>query len=111
MSLARSFLAEEFAVFADALLLTRAEVEAFRDAVSPHPMYLVVLVPGAQACFERDLHRDEDERFAFDDYEGLVERTRAQFGDLGWWFDTADLDPSATTDIILAEAATRARID
>ena len=110
MALAHNFVREEFTVFADTLLLTRSDVHAFRDAIAPHPMFLVVLVPGADACRERDLNRDEDEQFAFDDYEGLVERTRAEFGDLGWWFDTSDLDAEATVDAILGQAAARGRI-
>ena len=111
MALARNFVRAEFTVFADTLLLTRAKVDAFRDALAPHPMYLVVLVPGAEACRQRDLHRAEQEKFAFEDYNGLVERTSAEFGDLGWWFNTAELDAQATVSMILAEAATRARVE
>ncbi|MGK5498193.1 hypothetical protein [Streptomyces sp. URMC 125] len=53
----------------------------------------VVLAPGIGVCRYRNTVRGPRERFDFDGCEGLGAGVRREPGEVGWWFDPADLTP------------------
>ncbi len=107
-ALAANFAAAGFTPVLDAVVPTRARVDFYRQALAPLPVLLVVLAPGADVCRYRNTTRPPIEQFDFDGYAELDAQLRSELGDLGWWFDTADLGPDETADRVVAEATERA---
>lgn len=68
---------------------------------------LVVLAPGINTCRDRNANRAADQRWEFDDYEGLEQRMNQSFRDVAWWLDTAELTPAQTAAQIVREAQSR----
>ncbi len=107
-ALARNVMAAGFTAVVDWVLPDAQQLETFRTALGS-ALRLVVLDPGADVCRARDRQRAQEERFAFDGYDGLRATMRQGFATRGWWFDTSGLDVDATVRAILAEADDRAR--
>jgi predicted kinase len=107
-SLAANFAAAGFTPVLDSVIPTRAQIEFYVRTLAPLPVALVVLAPGADICRYRNSIRPPEARFDFDGYAELDAQMRSEYGDLGWWFDTATLTPHETADRIVAEARGRA---
>lgn len=107
-ALAGNFAGAGFTPVIDLVVPDGANLDTFRRALSPHPLLLVVLDPGSDACRYRNQIRAPEEQFFFDGYDELRAAMRSGFGDLGWWFDTSDLSAEQTVERILREAPRRA---
>ena len=107
-ALANNFIDFGFTVLMDTVVADRAELDFLHALLSPHPVRLVTLAPGIEACQHRNATRDPDERFEFSGYEQLEQDMKRDLGDVGWWFDTAALTPDETADRLVREAAKRA---
>lgn len=92
----------------ETVILDRAQLEALIAALALTPM-LIVLSLGITTCQARNATRDDRERWEFAGYDQLEAHMASEFGDLGWWLDTAQLTPEQTVDRIIREAAKRAR--
>jgi hypothetical protein len=109
-SLAVNFADADFTPVLDTIISTRAQIEFYVRTLAPRPVALVVLAPGADTCRYRNSIRPPETRFDFDGYAELDAQMRSEYGDLGWWFDTAALTPEKTADRIVAEAPGRALV-
>jgi predicted kinase len=109
-ALAANFAAAGFTPVLDTIIPTRAQVEFYVRTLSPLPVALVVLAPGADACRYRNAHRPPETQFDFDGYADLDAQMRSEYRDLGWWFDTAPLTPDETADRMVADAPVRALV-
>lgn len=109
-ALANNFSDAGFTPLIDAMIPSRDKLDFFRELLAPRRLLLVVLEPGIDACRYRNTIRDPRERFDFEGYERLAVEMRREFGDVGWWFDTADLTPGETADRIVDEASRRALV-
>jgi hypothetical protein len=107
-SLANNFIDFGFTVLMDTVLADRAELDFFIALMSPRPVRLVVLAPGIEVCKYRNANRALEERFDFDDYERLEADMIREFGDIGWWLDTAHMSAQQTAERIAAELSERA---
>ncbi|WP_427896437.1 AAA family ATPase [Kribbella sp. GL6] len=105
-ALAKNFADAGFTPLIDATIPSRARLEFFRERLGPRLLF-VVLAPGIEVCRYRNTIRDPAERFDFDGYERLEADMRREFGDTGWWLDTAGQAADETADRIV-EWATRA---
>lgn len=106
-SLAGNFAEAGFTPVIDSMIATRAQIEFYLRRLAPRPVALVVLTPGVDICRHRNSIRPPEDRFDFDGYAELDAQMRSEYGDLGWWFDTATLTPGGTADRIVAEAPGR----
>jgi predicted kinase len=107
-ALADNFCDAGFTPLIDAMIPSRERLDFFLDRLAPRRVLFVVLAPGIEACRYRNTIRDPDERFDFDGYDALEADMKREFGDVGWWFDTAGLTPDETADRIVREAGSRA---
>ena len=107
-SLTSNFVDFGFTVLMDTVLADRAELDFFLALLSPRPVRLVVLAPGTDVCRARNAARPLEDRFDFDGYDRLDADMRREFGDLGWWFDTAAISADATAEQVVAEVVDRA---
>ena len=105
--LANNFVDFGFTVLMDTVLADRSELDFFIALMSPRPVRLVVLDPGIDVCQARNAGRDPADRFEFDGYVRLEADMRREFGDIGWWLDTAALTAEQTADKMVAELASR----
>ena len=103
--LANNFVDFGFTVLMDTVLAGRSELDLFLALMSPRPVRLLVLDPGIDVCKKRNAGRAPEEQFAFDGYEQLDEDMRSEFGDIGWWLDTAGMTAEQTADKIVAGVA------
>ncbi|WP_329481440.1 phosphotransferase [Kribbella sp. NBC_01484] len=110
-ALANNFSDAGFTPLIDATVPSREKLDFFLDLLSARRGLFVVLAPGIDACQYRNTIRDPRERFDFDDYETLDADMKREFGDVGWWFDTATLTPDQTADRIVREASRRAPVN
>lgn len=106
-ALANNFIDFGFTVFIDTVVPNAARLDALVGLVSPRPVRLVILAPGVEVCQHRNATRELSERFEFDGYHQLEADMRREFGDVGWWFDTAALTPEETADQLVREVAHR----
>lgn len=104
-TLAINFAEAGFTPVIDCLIHSRKQLDFFLEVLAPHEVLFVVLTPGIEVCQYRNTIRDPRERFDFDGYEGLEAEMKRELGDVGWWFDTADLTPDETADRIVTSAA------
>ncbi|GAA2740005.1 hypothetical protein GCM10009868_00400 [Terrabacter aerolatus] len=88
----------------DWIVPDRAQLDRYVEALAPRGLALVVLDPGSQACRDRNEQRHPDEQFAFDGHDALVSGMRADYGELGWWFDTSGLTPEETAERVVDHA-------
>jgi len=109
-ALANNFSDAGFTPLIDAMIPSRAKLDFFLDRLAPRRFLFVVLTPGIDVCRYRNTIRDPRERFDFDGYKALEADMKREFGDVGWWFDTADLTPDETADRIVREASGRALV-
>lgn len=109
-ALASNFADAGFTPVIDAMIPSREKLDFFRELLTPHRVLFVVLTPGIEVCRYRDTLRDPKDRFDFDGYEALDADMKREFGDTGWWFDTAPLTPAETADRIIDEAHTGALV-
>lgn len=105
--LANSFTSSRFAAVIETVIPDRAQLGALIVALAPAPL-LIVLSPGIATCQARNATRDERERWEFTGYEQLEAQMASEFGDLGWWLDTAQITPEQTVDRIMGESTTGA---
>lgn len=110
-ALANNFADAGFTPLIDAMVPSREKLGFLLDLLADRRVLLVVLAPGIEVCRFRNTIRDPRERFDFDGYEELDAAMRREFGDVGWWFDTADLTPEETADRIVREARDRALVN
>jgi predicted kinase len=99
-ALANNFIDFGFTVLMDTVLADRAELDFFIALMSPRPVRLVVLAPGIDVCKQRNAGRDPEDQFEFDGYERLQADMQREFGDIGWWLDTAEMTADETADVI-----------
>ncbi|TXL86666.1 AAA family ATPase [Streptomyces sp. IB2014 016-6] len=109
-TLANNFADAGFTPLIDAMVPSREKLDFFLELLTARRILFVVLAPGIEACRYRNTIRDPRDRFDFDGYEALDADMRRQFGDVGWWFDTAALTPDETADRIVREADRRALV-
>lgn len=109
-ALATNFVAAGFTPVLDLVLPDEGHLDTFRGALGDR-LLLVVLDPGAVVCRRRNQGRAPEEQFFFDGYDDLRASMRQGFGDVGWWFDTAELSPQQTAQRIVAEASFRATVE
>ncbi|MET9555293.1 AAA family ATPase [Streptomyces sp. NPDC006645] len=109
-ALANNFADAGFTPLIDAMIPSCEKLDFFRELLAPRRLLFVVLTPGIEVCRHRNTVRDPADRFDFDGYEALDADMRREFGDAGWWFDTAALTPGETADRILDEAPRRALV-
>ncbi|GAB3826232.1 AAA family ATPase [Kribbella italica] len=107
-ALANNFSDAGFTPLIDAMVPNRSTLDNFRALLAPRRLLFVVLAPGIEACRYRNSIRDPADRFDFDGYEALEAAMRREFGDAGWWLDTAPLSPDQTAELIVREAGRRA---
>jgi chloramphenicol 3-O-phosphotransferase len=100
-----------FTTLIDAVIPSREKLNFFLDLLTPRRVLFVVLTPGIEVCHYRNTIRDARERFEFGGYEALDADMKREFGDVGWWFDTAALTPDQTADRIVREASRRALVN
>lgn len=110
-ALATNFADAGFTPLIDAMIPSREKLDFFLDLLTPRQVLFVVLTPGIEVCQYRNTIRDPRDRFDFDGYEALDADMKREFGDAGWWFDTAALTPEQTADRIVREAGRRARVN
>ncbi|WUK76802.1 phosphotransferase [Kribbella sp. NBC_00359] len=109
-ALANNFSDAGFTPLIDAMVPSREKLDFFLDLLATRVLF-VVLAPGIDVCQYRNTIRDPRERFDFDGYETLDADMKREFGDVGWWFDTAALTPDQTADRIIREASRRALVN
>lgn len=109
-SLANNFADAGFTPLIDAVVPSREKLDFLLDLLAPREVLFVVLTPGIEVCKYRNTIRDPRERFDFDGYEALEADMKREFGDVGWWFDTADLTPEQTAERVLREVRSRAQV-
>lgn len=107
--LANSFTAAGFTAVIETVIPDRRQLSELAAALTGTPL-LIVLAPGIECCRGRNASRDKSERWEFDGYDQLEVGMRSQFGDVGWWMDTADLTPRQTVELIVGQAHRRARL-
>ncbi len=107
--LANNFVDFGFTVLMDSVLADRSELDFFMALMSPRPVRLVVLDPGIDVCRARNEGREPEDQFEFDGYERLEAEMKREFGDIGWWLDTAALTAQQTADRVVAEVASRTK--
>jgi len=107
-ALANNFVDFGFVALMDTVVQDRAMLDLLLALMSPRPVRLVILAPGAEVCRYRNASRDSDERFEFDGYEHLEADMKKDLGDIGWWFDTSALTPEETAEQLVREAAAHA---
>ncbi len=110
-TLANNFADAGFTPVIDLIIPSRERLEFFLDLLTPRQVLFVVLTPGIEVCQYRNTIRDPRDRFDFDGYEALDADMKRDFGDVGWWFDTAGLTPDRTADRIAREASRRALVN
>lgn len=104
ITLASSFADAGFTPVIDWVVPDRAQLDLYVEALGPRGLVLVVLDPGGDVCRDRNEQRDPEEQFHFDGHEALVARMRAEFGEIGWWFDTSALTPEETAEQVVDDA-------
>jgi adenylylsulfate kinase-like enzyme len=109
-ALANNFTNAGLTTLIDAMIPSREKLDFFLDLLTSRQVLFVVLTPGIEICQYRNSIRDPRERFDFDGYEALDAEMKREFGDVGWWFDTAALTPDETADRIVREAHDRALV-
>ncbi|NGN62684.1 phosphotransferase [Streptomyces sp. A7024] len=107
-ALAANFADAGFTPLIDAMIADRTKLDFFLELLAPRRVLFIVLAPGIESCRYRNTIRDPRDRFDFDGYEALDATMKREFGDVGWWFDTADLTPDETADRIVRQAHRRA---
>ena len=110
-ALANNFADAGFTSLIDAVVPSREKLDFFLDLLVTRQVLFVVLAPGIEVCRYRNTIRDPRERFDFDGYEALNADMKREFGDVGWWFDTAALTPDQTADRIVREARRHAGVN
>lgn len=110
-AVANNFADAGFTPLIDAMVPSREKLDFFLGLLTARQVLFVVLAPGIEVCRYRNTIRDPRDRFDFDGYEALDADMRRQFGDVGWWFDTAALTPGQTADRIVGEAGRRALVN
>ncbi|MGZ0153672.1 AAA family ATPase [Kribbella sp. WER1] len=103
-ALANNFADAGFTPLIDAMIASRAKLDFFEENLRRRRMLFVVLAPGIEVCRHRNTIRDPADRFDFDGYERLEAEMQREFGDTGWWIDTAGLTAAETADRIVDEA-------
>lgn len=110
-TLANNFSDAGFPPVIDWVIPDREQLDFFVSLLPARRVLFVVLSPGIEVCRYRNTIRDPRERFDFDGYEGLDADMKRELGDVGWWFDTADLTPEETADRVVREAHHRALVN
>lgn len=99
--LARNIAAAGITPVIDWIVPDREQFDVFSSALGGLGLRPVVLAPDPAVCVERNLQRDERERFDVDDHAGLLARMGAAFGDDVLWVDSTHLSAEATVEVIV----------
>lgn len=99
--LARNIAAAGITPVIDWIVPDREQFDVFTSALGGLGLRPVVLAPDPAVCVERNLQRDERERFDVDDHAGLLARMGAAFGDDVLWVDSTHLSAEATVEVIV----------
>lgn len=105
--LARNIAAAGITPVIDWIVPDREQFDVFSSALGGLGLRPVVLAPDPAVCVERNLQRDERERFDFDDHAGLLARMEAAFGDDVLWVDSTHLSAQETVELIVGSSAVR----
>jgi adenylate kinase family enzyme len=114
--LARSYAAAGFTPIVDYVIVTRADLEAYRENLGSLAVHLIVLCPDKRVVLERDAgreksrrHRDTHGRTIAEHFGHLEAPMVEELTGVGLWIDNSAHSPAATTDLILANRE-RARL-
>lgn len=106
--LAQSYAAAGFTPVIDYVIVTRADLEEYRQGLTGLRVHVVVLHPGTPVVIERDAdraksnrHREEHGLSIGEHYAHLEEPLVAELSGIGLWVENARLTPEATVDAIL----------
>lgn len=115
--LAQSYAAAGFTPVVDYVIVSRADLHAYRRALGGLAIHLVVLHPGKRVVIAREAgreksrrHRDRHGLTIGEHFAHLEQPLVEELTGVGLWIDNAALSPAATVDAILASRE-RARID
>ncbi|MFI0982250.1 phosphotransferase [Streptomyces sp. NPDC021093] len=109
-ALANNFSDAGFTPVIDTVIPDRKQLDSFVSLLPARQVMFIVLAPGIEVCKYRNTIRDPRERFYFAGYEALEADMKREFGDVGWWFDTAALTPEQTAERIILESPQRALV-
>jgi adenylylsulfate kinase-like enzyme len=114
--LARSYADAGFTPIVDYVIVTRADLEAYRRQLRAFAVHLVVLCPDTSVVLARDAareksqrHRDKHGRTIAEHFSHLARPMVEELTGVGLWIDNAAHSPAATADQILAHRE-RARL-
>lgn len=93
----------------DHVIASRELLDLMVEALTPRPVWFVVLAPGVEVCRARNTSRPPGERVDHDD-GALDAALRREFTGIGWWCDTAALSADQTADRIVRDAPRLARV-
>lgn len=102
ISLAKNCAEAGFTPVIDWIIPNGVQLAQFVEGLSPLPVWLIALDPGADSCRERNLQREDS--FDFDTYDDLVRGMRGAFGSSAWWIDSSDHSAEETLQLILDRA-------
>ena len=102
LTLARNCAEAGFTPVVDWIIPNREQLGQFVDGLAPLPLWLIVLDPGAEACRERNLQRDDF--FDFDRHDELIDEMRSGFGSDAWWIASTLQNADETLQLILDKA-------
>ncbi|MDF1489447.1 AAA family ATPase [Tessaracoccus caeni] len=102
ITLAKNCAEAGFTPVIDWIIPDGEQLAQFVEGLAPLPLWLIALDPGAEACRERNLQRNDP--FAFDGYDELIGEMKRAFGSTAWWIASTDQSPDETLRLILAKA-------
>lgn len=115
--LAQSYAAAGFTPVIDYVVVSTADLEAYRQRLGGLALHFVVLHPGTSVVIGREAGREKSRRhkakhgLTIGEHFAHLERPLVEeLTGIGLWIDNAALTPAATIDAILADRQ-RARLD
>jgi adenylate kinase len=106
--LAQSYAASGFTAVIDYVIVTRANIEAYRQGLAGLGVHLVILHPGQLVVIAREAdraksrrHREKHGLSIGEHYAYLEGPLITELSDIGLWINNAQLTPEATVDAIL----------
>jgi len=110
--LAQSYASAGFTPIVDYVIVTRADLDKYREQLLELNVHLVVLHPGKDVVIAREAAREKSRRHREkhgvsigEQFAHLEQPLVEQLTGVGLWIDNAALVPSATVDLILANRA------
>ncbi|WP_297104963.1 AAA family ATPase [Tessaracoccus sp.] len=99
VALAKNCAEAGFTPVVDWIIPDGEQLAQFVEGLASLPIWLIALDPGAEACRERNLQRDDP--FDFNGHDELVDDMRAVFGSNAWWIASTDQSADETLRLIL----------